>query len=63
MNIVVIHQSRSGNTKKAAELLGGAVNDGALKLFPAFANVAGLDTSKIEILNFKSNLREQMLKN
>ena len=44
-------------------LLGGAVNDGALKLFPAFANVAGLDTSKIEILNFKSNLREQMLKN
>ena len=25
MNIVVIHQSRSGNTKKAAELLGGAV--------------------------------------
>ena len=25
MNIVVIHQSRSGNTKKAAELIGGAV--------------------------------------
>ena len=44
-------------------LLGGAANDGALKLFPAFANVAGLDTSEIEILNFKSNLREQMLKN
>ena len=44
-------------------LLGGAANDGALKLFPAFANVAGLDTSGIEILNFKSNLREQMLKN
>ncbi|MEM1344637.1 MAG: ABC transporter substrate-binding protein [Pseudomonadota bacterium] len=43
-------------------LLGGAANDGALKLFPAFANVAGLDTSGIEILNFKSNLREQMLK-
>ena len=44
-------------------LLGGAANDGALKLFPAFANVAGIDTTKIEILNFKSNLREQMLKN
>lgn len=44
-------------------LLGGSANDGALKLFPAFANVAGLDTSGIEILNFKSNLREQMLKN
>lgn len=44
-------------------LLGGSANDGALKLFPAFANVAGIDTSGIEILNFKSNLREQMLKN
>ncbi|PWR04234.1 ABC transporter substrate-binding protein [Meridianimarinicoccus roseus] len=43
-------------------LLGGAANDGALKLFPAFANVAGLDTSGIEIMNFQSNLREQMLK-
>lgn len=42
--------------------LGGAANDGALKLFPAFAKVAGLDTSGIEILNFKPNLREQMLK-
>ncbi|MBT6189151.1 MAG: ABC transporter substrate-binding protein, partial [Tateyamaria sp.] len=42
---------------------GGSANDGALKLFPAFANVAGLDISEIEILNFKSNLREQMLKN
>lgn len=42
--------------------LGGAANDGALKLFPAFANIAGIDTSGIEILNFKSNLREQMLK-
>jgi NitT/TauT family transport system substrate-binding protein len=42
--------------------LGGAANDGALKLFPAFANIAGVDTSGIEILNFKSNLREQMLK-
>lgn len=42
--------------------LGGAANDGALKLFPAFSKVAGLDTSGIEILNFKPNLREQMLK-
>ena len=42
--------------------LGGAVNDGALKLFPAFTSVAGLDDSGIEILNFKPNLREQMLK-
>jgi|TARA_B110000503_G_scaffold142860_1_gene241316 NitT/TauT family transport system substrate-binding protein len=56
----------SSNIMTAADLegrkLGGAASDGALKLFPAFANVAGLDTSGIEILNFKSNLREQMLK-
>lgn len=43
--------------------LGGAANDGALKLFPAFAQVAGIDTSGIEVLNFQPNLREQMLKN
>ena len=42
--------------------LGGAASDGALKLFPAFANLAEIDTSGIEILNFQSNLREQMLK-
>ncbi len=42
--------------------LGGAANDGALKLFPAFCDVAGIDASGIEILNFQPNLREQMLK-
>ena len=42
--------------------LGGAANDGALKLWPAFTNVAGIDTSGIEITNFQPNLREQMLK-
>ena len=42
--------------------LGGAANDGALKLWPAFTNVAGIDASGVEILNFKSSLREQMLK-
>jgi len=41
--------------------LGGAANDGALKLFPAFAKLAGLDQSKITITNFQPNLREQML--
>lgn len=41
--------------------LGGAANDGALKLFPAFAKIAKLDTSKITITNFQPNLREQML--
>src|SRR3954454_11568056 len=41
--------------------LGGAANDGALKLFPAFAKLAKLDQSKIAITNFQPNLREQML--
>lgn len=43
-------------------LLGGAANDGALKLFPAFANMTGIDTSGIEIINMQANLREQMLR-
>ena len=43
-------------------LLGGAANDGALKLWPAFTSVAGIDASSVEIMNFQSNLREQMLK-
>jgi NitT/TauT family transport system substrate-binding protein len=41
--------------------LGGAANDGALKLFPAFAKLAKIDTSKVTITNFQPNLREQML--
>lgn len=56
----------SSDIKTAKDLegrkLGGAASDGALKLFPAFSSVADVDTSGIEILNFKSNLREQMLK-
>jgi NitT/TauT family transport system substrate-binding protein len=43
-------------------VLGGAANDGALKLFPAFANMTGIDTSGIEIVNMQANLREQMLR-
>ncbi|SEA32920.1 ABC transporter substrate-binding protein [Rubrimonas cliftonensis] len=42
--------------------LGGAANDGALKLWPAFADVAGIDTSGVEVLNFQPSLREQMLR-
>lgn len=43
-------------------VLGGSATDGALKLFPAFASITGIDTSGIEIVNFQPNLREQMLK-
>ena len=41
--------------------VGGPANDGALKLFPAFAKVAGIDASKVNITNMTPNLREQML--
>src|SRR4030081_423062 len=41
--------------------LGGAANDGALKLFPALCKLTKIDCSKVEITNFAPNLREQML--
>lgn len=42
--------------------IGGPANDGALKLFPAFAKVAKFDAAKVNITNMAPNLREQMLK-
>ncbi|MAC79960.1 MAG: ABC transporter substrate-binding protein [Rhodobacteraceae bacterium] len=61
--VAVLQTSDIMNAKDLeGRTLGGAANDGALKLFPAFAKVAGIDTSGIEITNFQSNLREQMLK-
>jgi NitT/TauT family transport system substrate-binding protein len=39
--------------------LGGAANDGALKLFPAFCKLAKIDCSTVKITNFQPNLREQ----
>jgi NitT/TauT family transport system substrate-binding protein len=41
--------------------LGGAANDGALKLFPAFCKITKIDCTKIKITNFQPSLREQML--
>jgi NitT/TauT family transport system substrate-binding protein len=41
--------------------LGGAANDGALKLFPAFCKVAKFDCAKVKMTNMQPNLREQML--
>ena len=43
--------------------LGGAANDGALKLFPAFCKIAKIDCTKVKITNMQPNLREQMLMN
>ena len=41
--------------------LGGAANDGALKLFPALCKIAKIDCAKVKITNMQPNLREQML--
>jgi NitT/TauT family transport system substrate-binding protein len=41
--------------------LGGAANDGALKLFPALCAATKIDCTKVEVTNMQPNLREQML--
>jgi NitT/TauT family transport system substrate-binding protein len=41
--------------------LGGAANDGALKLFPAFCKITKIDCTKVKVTNMQPNLREQML--
>jgi NitT/TauT family transport system substrate-binding protein len=41
--------------------LGGAANDGALKLFPALCKLAKFDCNKVKMTNMQPNLREQML--
>ncbi len=41
--------------------LGGAANDGALKLFPAFCRITKIDCSTVKITSLQPNLREQML--
>ncbi len=41
--------------------LGGAANDGALKLFPALCKITKIDCTKVKMTNMQPNLREQML--
>src|SRR4029078_504003 len=43
--------------------LGGAANDGALKLFPALCKIAKFECAKVNITNTQPNRREQMLMN
>lgn len=45
----------------AGRKLGGAANDGALKLFPALCTITKVDCAKVEVTNMQPNLREQML--
>jgi NitT/TauT family transport system substrate-binding protein len=41
--------------------IGGAANDGALKLFPAFCKITKIDCATVKISNMQPNLREQLL--
>ncbi len=43
------------------KIIGAPANDAALKLFPAFAELTGIDQSKVTINNMAPNLREQLL--
>ena len=59
---------KSGSTIRTpkdfeGKTLGGAANDGALKLFPALCKLAKIDCAKVNITNMQPNLREQMLMN
>lgn len=60
---IVVKKDSPIRTPKDLEgkTVGGPANDGALKLFPAFAKVAKIDASKVNITNMAPNLREQML--
>ena len=60
---VVVKQDSPIRTAKDLEgkTIGGPANDGALKLFPAFAKLAAVNASKVNITNMAPNLREQML--
>jgi NitT/TauT family transport system substrate-binding protein len=60
---IVVKQDSPIKTPKDLEgkTIGGPANDAALKLFPAFAKMTGVNSSRIKITNMAPNLREQML--
>jgi NitT/TauT family transport system substrate-binding protein len=61
---VIATKADSPISKPAAlvgKTLGGAANDGALKLFPAFCKLAGVDVAKVNITTIQPNLGAQML--
>lgn len=41
--------------------IAGPANDGALRLFPAFASLTDIDIDTIDVMNIEPRLREQML--
>jgi NitT/TauT family transport system substrate-binding protein len=60
---IVVKKDSPIKTPKDLEgkTVGGPANDGALRLFPAFAKIAKVDATKVNITNMAPNLREQML--
>jgi NitT/TauT family transport system substrate-binding protein len=60
---IVVKKDSPIRTPKDLEgaTLGAPANDGALKLFPAFAKAAKVDPAKVNLSNMAPNLREQML--
>lgn len=61
--VVVVKQDSPIKGPKDLEgrTIGGPASDGALKLFPAFSRIAGINPGKVNITNMAPNLREQML--
>ncbi len=61
----VIVSKKGAGIKTPADLegktLGAPASDAAYKLFPAFAEIAGIDAGKVKWSHMDSNLREQML--
>ncbi|MCB8888994.1 ABC transporter substrate-binding protein [Vreelandella malpeensis] len=41
--------------------IAGPANDGALRLFPAFASLTNIDVDSVDVMNIEPRLREQML--
>ena len=62
----VIATPKSAKITKPKQLegmtLGAPASDGAFKLFPAFANIAGIDAKKVSWQHMKPNLRVTLLK-
>jgi len=61
---VIVSKKGAGITTPAdlmGKTLGAPASDAAYKLFPAFAEVAGIDASKVNWTHMNGNLREQML--
>jgi NitT/TauT family transport system substrate-binding protein len=60
---IVVKQDSPIRSPKDLEgrTVGGPANDAALRLFPAFARLSGVDATKVSISNMAPNLREQML--